>query len=97
LLFLCTINKYVGKFSSSVQNLSLDTTSQHTVKYHNVLLDKMNRSFGIRGQALELFRSYLCNGKQYTKILNYKSQLAEISHGVPQGSSLGHYFFALYQ
>jgi len=56
----------------------------------------MNHSFGIWGQALELFRSYLSNRKQYTKILNYRSQLAEISHGVPQGLSLGSLLFALY-
>jgi len=74
----------------------LNLTKAFDIVDHNILLDKMNHFFGIRGQALELFRNYLSNRKQYTKILNYKSQLAEISHGVPQGSSLGPLLFLLY-
>ena len=56
----------------------------------------MQSFFGIRGLALELFCSYLSDRKQYTKILNHKSKLAKITHGVPQGSSLGPLLFLLY-
>ena len=33
---------------------------------------------------------------EYTKLYNYKSQLANVTRGVPQGSSLAPLFFLMY-
>lgn len=62
---------------------------------HDILLSKLN-CYGIRGLALNWFRSYLTNRKQYVVIGNAKSELLNINHGVPQGSVLGPLLFLIF-
>ena len=63
---------------------------------HSILLDKF-RHYGIRGTALELFKDYLTNRKQYVFYDNQcYSDLCDVSIGVPQGSVLGPLFFIIY-
>ena len=62
---------------------------------HNILLGKLEH-YGIRGNALNLFKSYLSNRNQYTVIENCKSQTQNVDCGVPQGSVLGPLFFILF-
>ena len=45
--------------------------------------------YGVRGIALEWFKSYLNNREQYIYINGETSQLKDISCGVPQGSVFG--------
>ena len=51
---------------------------------------------GVRGSALDLFRSYLSDRFQYVSINNTYSNLLPISTGVPQGSVLGPLLFIIY-
>ena len=60
-----------------------------------ILLTKM-ASIGIRGIALDIFRSYLTNRTQWVRIGNYTSEPVTLSFGVPQGSVLGPSLFLLY-
>ena len=62
---------------------------------HKILIGKLEH-YGIRGKALELFKSYLDERKQYVQINNCKSDTRSISCGVPQGSVLGPLLFLIF-
>ena len=62
---------------------------------HQILLGKLEH-YGIRGKALELFKSYLSERKQYVQVNNCNSQTRSISCGVPQGSVLGPLLFLIF-
>ena len=61
---------------------------------HQILLAKLSH-YGIRGVSNDWFKSYLSNRSQYVSINGYKSGLAAINCGVPQGSVLGPLLFVL--
>lgn len=56
---------------------------------HSILLSRLSRQFGIRGTALEWFRSYLSNRTQFVNINGSTSERHVLQFGVPQGSVVG--------
>lgn len=75
--------------------LLLDLSAAFDTVDHRSLLDRLSQRFGIAGNALEWFRSYLYNRHQVVKVNSHESTYRELRCGLPQGSVLGPILFLL--
>jgi hypothetical protein len=74
----------------------LDLSAAFDTIDHNILLKRLNSSFGISDSAFSLLSSYLCNRLQSVAIDHKHSSVLPLLRGVPQGSVLGPLLFSLY-
>ena len=75
----------------------LDLSAAFDTTDHQILLTRLQHSFGISGPALSWFSSYLCNRTHAVTINSLQSEHTTFHYGVPQGSSvLGPVLFILY-
>ena len=68
----------------------LDLSAAFDTNDHQKLLDLLDYSFGIRGDALRWFKSYLQDRTQTVQIGSSTSEPVTLKYGVPQGPVLGH-------
>ena len=74
----------------------LDLSAAFDTVDHNILLTFLKDHIGLRGQALDLLKSYLTGRTQCVSIKGVLSELRELAFGVPQGSVLGPVEFCIY-
>ena len=74
----------------------LDLSAAFDTIDHDILLKKLCSDFGITGNVLHWFRSYLKGRSFCVKIGSALSSFLELLFGVPQGSLLGPILFILY-
>ena len=72
------------------QSVAFDTVD------HDVLLNRLSTSFGVRGSALRCFASYLPNRSQPVSFDQKLSENFQLDCGVPQGSCLCPLLFMIY-
>ena len=74
--------------------LRVDLSKAFDTLDQNILIDKL-QFYGVRGNAIDIVRSYFSNRKQF--VVNCaKSDLMSVTCGVTQGSILGPLFFLIY-
>lgn len=74
----------------------LDLSAAFDVIDHPILIQRLEHSYGISGQALMWIQSYLQNRKQRVVVGSAISNDKQLTFGVPQGSVLGPKFYCMF-
>ena len=74
----------------------LDVSASFDTVDHNILLERLSTSFGVKGRALDWIRSFLSSRSQSVCLGNSSSPSSSIRYGLPQGSILGPLLYIIY-
>lgn len=92
---LCTLVNTNLNNSKKCITVFLDLAKAFDTIPHSLLLEKLE-NIGIRGTALNVFKSYLTDRKQAVKIKDYISEKATIKTGCPQGTVISPILFLIF-
>ena len=81
---------------SKIILLLLDLSAAFDTVNHELLLNRLKKSYGLSGDVLNWFNSYLSNRSFTVSIGKHRSNKCYLRIGVPQGSILGPILFILY-
>ncbi|KAK7092145.1 hypothetical protein V1264_009742 [Littorina saxatilis] len=76
--------------------LLLDLSAAFDTIDHEILLSRLEHTFGIQNSVLNWFRSYLSDRTNFVIVNDVPSQETSLLFGVPQGSVLGPVLFIMY-
>ena len=79
----------------NILGVFIDLSKAFDTVDHQILIKKL-QYYGIHGTALEWFKSYLSNRKQYISSQDISESCVDIICGVPQGSIVGPLLFLIY-
>ena len=74
----------------------LDLSAAFDTIDHEILISRLENSYGVKGTALKWFKSYMANRSQSVLVNNTESEKKKLKFGVPQGSKLGPILFNSY-
>ena len=74
----------------------LDLSAAFDTIDHDILLQRLQNRYGVRGSALKWFKSYISDRSQSVIINDKTSSRLPLKFGVPQGSKLGPILFNSY-
>jgi len=74
----------------------LDLSAAFDTVDHDILLQRLQTSFGIGGAALKWFQSYLTSRTQYVRRGTARSTIVQLICGVPHASVLAPILFIMY-
>ena len=76
--------------------VALDLSATFDTLNHKILLEVLNKYYGIQGVALQWIKSYLANRQFCVQIEDKLSEVKTLDFSVPQGSILGPIPFTCY-
>jgi len=85
-----------SKKAAVLIGLDLDLSAAFDTIDHRILIQRLQRRFGISGAALDWISTYLDGRSQFVKIGEEMSSATQCEIGVPQGSVLGPFLFSAY-
>ena len=74
----------------------LDLSAAFDTVYHDILLTRLQKSYGVGGTALAWISSFIQGRQQSVTFNGHQSTRIQLKYGVPQGSVLGPLLFILY-
>ena len=76
--------------------IKLDLSAAFDTIDHYILFQRFEHDFGIKGTALDWFKSYMSGRTFHVSLYGAKSDAHTLNYGIPQGSIIGPKAFAMY-